>query len=69
MVDMKTNELLNCPFCGYEVDVLRKKGYLKIYCLNLTLTCPIKDTEWYSDEDLAINVWNNRKPLERNNLG
>jgi len=63
-----SKELNNCPFCGYEAGVIRNSN-IKIFCTNNTKSCPIKVTEWYSDENLAISIWNNRKQLERNNLG
>ena len=52
---MKNKELLPCPFCGGEVNILVFGGVYMVQCENCRIATDI-DTE----KETAIKVWNTR---------
>ena len=57
----KTNSLLNCPFCGGELEVHCTSRYY-MHKLN---GCILQHSCFETDDVESIEKWNNRKPLER----
>lgn len=54
---MSEIKLLPCPFCGSH-DI--KAGYFQVWCGN----CGV-GTDTFGTQELAIQFWNIRKPMER----
>ena len=66
----QTNTLLNCPFCGGEARLQRKKRNLHGYyviCKSCGCRTSFYQYKYDSLEKLreqAIEVWNTRKPMQ-----
>ena len=66
----QTNNLLNCPFCGGEARLQRKKRNLHGYyviCKSCGCRTSFYQYKYDSLEKLreqAIEVWNTRKPMQ-----
>ena len=60
---MSETKLLNCPFCGGEAELIKRKSnfpYIHgVWCIG----CKCR-TSFEKSEEIAIEKWNNRKPVE-----
>jgi restriction alleviation protein, lar family len=63
------NELKPCPFCGREayLDVFEYRGsvYEAVFCDECGIKGKGYPYEACDDKKLAIEAWNNRKPIEQ----
>lgn len=57
MVNMSTDIIKKCPFCGGEAEVC---GYYFIQCTKCG-----SSTLTHTNREEAIKAWNTRKPMER----
>lgn len=60
---MSNERLLNCPFCGGEAELIKRKSnfpYIHgVWCIG----CKCR-TSFEKSEEIAIEKWNNRKPVD-----
>lgn len=60
---MSETKLLNCPFCGGEAELIKRKSnfpYIHgVWCIG----CKCR-TSFEKSEEIAIEKWNNRKPVD-----
>ena len=60
---MSEIKLLRCPFCGGEAELIKRKSnfpYIHgVWCIG----CKCR-TSFEKSEEIAIEKWNNRKPVE-----
>lgn len=58
-------ELLHCPFCGGEANVVTNgNGFFNVSCQNEEC-CGYATFLKYSTKSIAIKRWNTRTPKER----
>ena len=58
---MSEMELLNCPFCKEELEIVGKGHYFAHKTNN---GCILQHLCFEIDDDEAVAAWNNRKPVE-----
>ena len=60
---MNDKRLLKCPFCGGEAELIKRKSnfpYIHgVWCIG----CKCR-TSFEKSEEIAIEKWNNRKPVD-----
>lgn len=59
------NDLLSCPFCGHDANILRIDRDIFVACSNCD-----SHGEWFNDvgkesEKYAVDSWNRRDPIEK----